>query len=201
MVVIRQDVFKNLGMVGNAMYKVMPYWIYGITASRNTISVLILAHYWYFVCKILKCHYQINYLVDLFGLDMLAFNNRGSILATVRKLNQTNFFKIFLKARQLTYTNINNNNSFTTLSSLFSSCLWLEREIWDLFGYIFNGNFDLRRILTDYGFAGHPLRKDFPLTGFFEVRYDDSLMRIILEPVELAQEFRYFEFLNPWWHL
>jgi len=81
---------------------------------------------------------------------------------------------------------------------LFSSAGWWEREAWDLFGIYFAGNPDLRRILTDYGFEGHPLRKDFPLTGYVEVRYDEDQKRVVYEPVRLLQEFRSFDFLSPW---
>jgi NADH dehydrogenase (ubiquinone) Fe-S protein 3 len=84
-----------------------------------------------------------------------------------------------------------------SVSHLFSSAIWSEREAWDMFGVIFTGHPDLRRILTDYGFEGHPLRKDFPLTGFTEVRYDEEKKRIVQEPVELSQEFRKFDFPNP----
>ena len=75
---------------------------------------------------------------------------------------------------------------------------WFEREAYDLYGILFTGHPDLRRLLTDYGFEGHPLRKDFPLTGFTEVRYDDAQKRVVYEPVELRQEFRNFDFLSPW---
>jgi NADH-quinone oxidoreductase subunit C len=75
---------------------------------------------------------------------------------------------------------------------------WFERETWDMYGVLFTGHPDLRRILTDYGFEGHPLRKDFPTTGFVEVRYDDAAKRVVYEPVELKQEFRNFDFLSPW---
>jgi NADH-quinone oxidoreductase subunit C len=83
-------------------------------------------------------------------------------------------------------------------TAVYPGADWYEREIYDLFGVLFDGHPDLRRILTDYGFDGHPLRKDFPMTGFVEVRYDDQEKRVRYEPVRLPQEFRQFDFLSPW---
>jgi NADH-quinone oxidoreductase subunit C len=85
-----------------------------------------------------------------------------------------------------------------SVTGIWPGADWYERETYDLYGVLFSGHPDLRRILTDYGFEGHPLRKDFPLTGFVEVRYDDEAKRVIYEPVELKQEFRNFDFLSPW---
>ena len=85
-----------------------------------------------------------------------------------------------------------------SITSVFRGAEWFEREAYDLYGMLFSGHPDLRRILTDYGFDGHPLRKDFPLTGFVEVRYDEERKRVVYEPVKLMQEFRSFDYLSPW---
>ncbi len=85
-----------------------------------------------------------------------------------------------------------------SVTPIFPCANWFEREVYDMYGVLFTGHPDLRRILTDYGFDGHPQRKDFPLTGYVEVRYDDELKRVVYEPVRLKQEFRNFDFLSPW---
>jgi len=92
----------------------------------------------------------------------------------------------------------NEDTPVASATAVYPGAEWYEREIYDLFGVLFEGHPDLRRILTDYGFDGHPLRKDFPMTGFVEVRYDDEEKRVRYEPVRLNQEFRRFDFLSPW---
>jgi len=92
----------------------------------------------------------------------------------------------------------NETTPVLSLVDVFPTAGWFEREAWDLYGILFAGNPDLRRILTDYGFEGHPLRKDFPLTGFVQARYDEEQKRVVYEPVKLTQEFRNFDFLSPW---
>ncbi|GLK56250.1 NADH-quinone oxidoreductase subunit C [Methylopila capsulata] len=92
----------------------------------------------------------------------------------------------------------NDETPVPSITEIFPGALWFEREAYDLYGVLFSGHPDLRRLLTDYGFDGYPLRKDFPLTGFVEVRYDDESKRVVYEPVRLNQEFRNFDFLSPW---
>ncbi len=93
---------------------------------------------------------------------------------------------------------VGEDEAVPSVCGIYPGADWFERETWDMYGVLFTGHPDLRRILTDYGFEGHPLRKDFPTTGFVEVRYDDAAKRVVYEPVELKQEFRNFDFLSPW---
>ena len=95
-------------------------------------------------------------------------------------------------------TSVDADTPLDTATTVYSAAGWAEREIWDMFGILFAGHPDLRRLLTDYGFDGHPLRKDFPLTGYTEVRYDEAEKRVVYEPVSLVQDFRNFDFLSPW---
>ena len=94
--------------------------------------------------------------------------------------------------------NTDEDTQVPSLCDIWPTANWFEREAWDMYGIFFSGHPDLRRILTDYGFEGHPLRKDFPLTGFVEMRYDDDQRRCVYEPVKLTQDFRKFDFLSPW---
>jgi NADH-quinone oxidoreductase subunit C len=93
---------------------------------------------------------------------------------------------------------LNDNEIVPSISKLYKSACWYEREVWDMYGISFRGNNDLRRILTDYGFKGYPLRKDFPLTGFVELRYDEAKKKVVYSKVKLTQDYRNFDFLSPW---
>jgi len=103
-----------------------------------------------------------------------------------------------LNARIRIKTELGEGETIASLCGVYKGAEWFEREAYDLYGVLFTGHPDLRRILTDYGFEGYPLRKDFPMTGFVEVRYDDEQKRVVYEPVRLNQEFRNFDFLSPW---
>ena len=133
---------------------------------------------------------QFKQLVDVTAVDRPEQPDRLELVYNLLslKLNQRIRVKLTTDER----------NPVDSASDVFSSAIWMEREAWDMFGIFFSGHPDLRRILTDYGFEGHPLRKDFPLTGFKEVRYDQEQKRVVYEPVNLPQEFRRFDFLSPW---
>lgn len=135
-----------------------------------------------------SCHFR--QLVDLCGADYPERAERFDVVYHL--LSLTNNLRIRIKVSTDEATPVD------TVTTVFSTAGWFEREAWDMYGIYFNDNPDLRRILTDYGFEGHPLRKDFPLTGFVEMRYDDVQKRVIYEPVKLAQDFRSFDFLSPW---
>ena len=109
-----------------------------------------------------------------------------------------NFLSISQNLRIRLSLNIKDGESIESISSIYPCANWYEREIFDLFGISFNRHPDLRRILTDYDFEGFPLRKDFPMTGFTQVRYDEELQKVITEPVKLDQEYRNFDNLSPW---
>jgi NADH-quinone oxidoreductase subunit C len=104
----------------------------------------------------------------------------------------------YRNARVRVKVQVGETDDVPTAIPVFKAADWFEREVFDLFGIFFTGHPDLRRILTDYGFQGHPLRKDFPTTGYVEVRYDDEQKRVVYEPVKLVQEFRQFDYLSPW---
>jgi len=101
-------------------------------------------------------------------------------------------------ARVRVKAQLGEDEHIASIVSLYPSANWFEREAFDMFGIVFTDHPDMRRILTDYGFSGYPLRKDFPLTGYVEVRYDDELKRVVYQPVQLVQEFRDFDFMSPW---
>jgi NADH-quinone oxidoreductase subunit C len=129
-------------------------------------------------------------LVDLCGVDYPHRIERFEVVYNLLSLKHNRRIRVKVATDE--------NEPVPSVTGVFSSANWYERETWDLFGVYFSDHPDLRRLLTDYGFEGHPLRKDFPLTGYVEVRYDEDQKRVVYEPVKLKQEFRSFDFLSPW---
>jgi len=164
-----------------------------IIIKKNTIIVTV--PFFEKICfyiKLLKQSYQTQAvsLLDVFAIDHFARPYRFEIIYVL--------ISIKFNVRFIVKIRVKTNQCVPTISSIFPSANWLEREVWDMFGIPFCNHKDLRRILTDYGFRGHPLRKDFPLTGFVEIRFNEEKKTITSEPIELTQEFRFFEFKSPW---
>lgn len=133
---------------------------------------------------------QFKMLIDLTAVDFPSREKRFEVVY--------NFLSPRYNARVRVKVETDEFTAVPTCVPLFPNANWYEREVWDMYGIRFTGHPDLRRILTDYGFQGHPLRKDFPLSGYLEVRYDDTEKRVIYEPLELSQAFRAFDFASPW---
>ncbi|MBH0239782.1 NADH-quinone oxidoreductase subunit C [Methylobrevis albus] len=129
-------------------------------------------------------------LIDVCGVDYPAREKRFDVVYHLMSPRQNARIRVKLETDDV--------SPVPSITSVYPGADWFEREAYDLYGILFSGHPELRRLLTDYGFEGHPLRKDFPLTGFVEVRYDDEVKRVIYEPVRLNQEFRNFDFLSPW---
>jgi NADH-quinone oxidoreductase subunit C len=144
------------------------------------------------VLAVLKADRQaaFNQMIDLTAVDYPERNARFEMVYLL--LSMANNMRLRI------VTSVTEGQTISSVTSIYMAANWAEREVWDMFGIFFSGHPDLRRLLTDYGFEGHPLRKDFPLTGHIEVRYDDAQRRVVNEPVHLVQEFRDFDFLSPW---
>lgn len=133
---------------------------------------------------------QFKQLMDVCGADYPGRAERFDVVYNLLSLTHNRRVRVKVRTDEAT--------PVPTVVGLFNSANWFEREAWDMYGIYFRDHPDLRRMLSDYGFQGHPLRKDFPLTGYVEVRYDDDLKRVVYESVKLPQEFRNFDFLSPW---
>ena len=133
---------------------------------------------------------QFKVLLDVCGVDYPERDERFDVIYNLLSMTHNQRVRVKIRTHEKT--------PVPSVVSVFNSANWWERETWDLLGVYFSGHPDLRRILTDYGFEGHPLRKDFPLSGYVEVRYDDEKKRVVYEPLKMAQDFRNFDFMSPW---
>jgi NADH-quinone oxidoreductase subunit C len=152
-----------------------------ITVARDSIEDAL---------RLLRDDHQYQQLMEIAGVDYPQRAERFEVVYMLLSLTKNH--RIIVKTTAAEHTPV------PTVTTLWPVAGWLEREVFDMYGVVFAGNPDLRRILTDYGFEGHPFRKDFPLTGYVELRYSEEDKRVVYEPVELAQDLRQFDFMSPW---
>ena len=186
------EYMKNFFFLENIVKKLSNDFFKKIILFKSNIILYIRLKNIYFFLYFLKNHsrYKYNILMDLTCVDYPNNFFRFNLIY--------NLLSIRYNTRIIVIVELNDSNIVPSINNLFKSSNWLEREVWDMFGIFFYNNLDLRRILTDYGFKGFPLRKDFPLTGFLELRYDDEKKKIINESLEITQEFRSYNFISPW---
>jgi NADH-quinone oxidoreductase subunit C len=142
------------------------------------------------VCRTLRDRFEYQQLMEIAGVDYPQREERFDVCYHLLSVTRNHRVRLRVMTDE--------EKPVPSVTGLWPVAGWLEREVFDMFGVIFDGNDDLRRILTDYGFRGHPFRKDFPLSGYQEMRYSEEQKRVVYEPVRLAQDFRSFDFLSPW---
>ena len=183
---------ERLNELGQAVVAAVPGTVLGHEVAFGELTVRALARDIVKVITFLRDDPRCQFIciIDITAVDWPNREPRFDVVYHLLspKLNQ----RIRVKAETDEATQV------PSITGVFPGADWFEREAFDLYGVLFSGHPDMRRLLTDYGFEGHPLRKDFPLTGFVEVRWDDELKRVVYDPVKLAQEFRNFDFLSPW---
>ena len=183
---------EALSSLGSYVRERLADQVLDVTVAYGELTVLVVREAIVDVVQFLRDDANCRFVsfIDVSGADYPAREDRFDVVYHL--LSPTKNLRIRVKVRT------DEDTPVPSVTSVFPGANWYEREVYDLYGVLFSGHPELRRILTDYGFEGHPLRKDFPLTGFVEVRYDDEIKRVVYEPVELKQEFRNFDFLSPW---
>jgi NADH-quinone oxidoreductase subunit C len=183
---------ETLDVLGKTIAAALPASVAGYTVAYHELNVTARASDIVAVMRFLRDDVRCQFInfIDVTAVDWPGREQRFDVVYHLLSP------KLNLRVRVKTPTD--EDTAVPSIIDVFPGAEWFERETYDLYGVVFIGHPDMRRILTDYGFEGHPLRKDFPLTGFVEVRYDDELKRVVYEPVRLVQEFRNFDFLSPW---
>jgi NADH-quinone oxidoreductase subunit C len=183
---------ETLDTLGKSIAAALPASVTGYTVAYHELNVTARASDIVAVMRFLRDDVRCQFInfIDVTAVDWPGREQRFEVVYHLLSP------KLNLRIRVKTPTD--EDTAVPSIIDVFPGAEWFERETYDLYGVVFTGHPDMRRILTDYGFEGHPLRKDFPLTGFVEVRYDDELKRVVYEPVRLVQEFRNFDFLSPW---
>jgi NADH dehydrogenase (ubiquinone) Fe-S protein 3 len=175
-----------------SLLRSVPKWIQRYIRKKNEIILYTTPDAILPFFRFLRDHTSTQYkvLIDITAVDFPARKERFEVVY--------NLLSIQYNARIRIKACVDEITPVESIVPLFNAASSWERETWDMFGIFFTNHPDLRRILTDYGFEGHPLRKDFPMSGYVEMRYDDSEKRVVTEPIELTQDFRYFDFASPW---
>merc|ERR1711997_14112 len=189
----KKGVQAKLALHGKYIKDCLPKYVQDVQVTYgNELEVMIHPDGVYPTVQFLKQNSLCMYknLADLTAIDVPGRIARFEVVY--------NFLSVDYNARIRLKTYADELTAIESICSLHKGANWYEREVWDMYGVFFRNHPDLRRILTDYGFQGHPLRKDFPLSGYYECRWDDELKRVVQEPVELAQEFRRFDLATPW---
>jgi NADH-quinone oxidoreductase subunit C len=183
---------NGLQQLGEAIAAALPGAITGISTAHGELTLTVEAGRLIETATYLRDDPSYLYVcfIDLTAVDYPAREKRFDVVTHLLSPKHNRRIRIKVAAEEAV--------PVPSLTGLYPAANWYEREAYDLFGVVFSGHPDLRRILTDYGFDGHPMRKDFPMTGYVEVRYDDQQKRVVYEPVQLTQEFRSFDFLSPW---
>jgi NADH-quinone oxidoreductase subunit C len=183
---------ESLAKIGNAVSRALPGAIRSQALNVGELTLIVERSEIVRVLQFLRddpaCEFKI--LVDICGVDWPHREHRFDVVYHLLSLTRNRRLRVKVETDE--------TNPVPTVVSIYPAANWLEREAFDMYGIVFGDHPDLRRILTDYGFSGYPLRKDFPLTGYVEVRYDDELKRVVYQPVDLVQEFRDFDFMSPW---
>jgi NADH dehydrogenase (ubiquinone) Fe-S protein 3 len=183
---------KQLELFGKSVYQMLPKFIESVQVAKGELTLVVKSAHIEETLTFLRDHTnaQLKCLMELTAVDYPEREKRFEVVYCL--------LSIKYNARVIVKTMVDEMTPIASATTVFNSANWYEREVWDLYGIYFVNHPDLRRILTDYGFQGHPMRKDFPLSGYVEVRYDDEQKRVVTEPLQLAQEFRSFDFTSPW---
>jgi len=182
----------DLATLGTEISNAIPGAVTGATITHGELTVEAAAADIVRVLTYLRDDpaFEFKTLIDICGNDWPAREKRFDVVYHLLSLTRNRRIRVKIRTDEAT--------AVPSATAVFAGAGWFEREAWDLYGIKFEGHPDLRRLLTDYGFEGHPLRKDFPVTGFVELRYDDDSKRVVYQPVQLVQEYRDFDFMSPW---
>ncbi len=180
----------DLAVLGESIKSALGAAVSNVTLTRGELTIEVAAAEVLKTMVHLRNEHDFKILVDICGVDWPQRVKRFDVVYHLLSLTRNN--RIRVKAQ------VGEGEAIASVIGVYPAAGWFEREAFDMYGVAFTDHPDMRRILTDYGFSGYPLRKDFPLTGYVELRYDDELKRVVYQPVQLVQEFRDFDFMSPW---